>query len=500
MSHTPLVETETLDSRKLGLIGVLMPGVAQIAPAFNLFFTTAVMASLAGPSVPLVFLISMVGMLATALSLAQFSGIYPSAGSFITYISRSLGVKVATAVGVITIVGYMIAFAGIYIFAGQYIVANVFAITATGARTNLLTVLVTIIYGVIVTVPVIVGLQFGVRITVVLYLIEVAVLLVISLAIVFQGGTGGLSAAPFAWPSGTEASNIFITFGLAVVAFGGFEASAPLAEETANPRRNVPIGLVGSVLISGFLYVLGSYAVISAFGVNNVGAFAKDPNPFATATVKFLHVSTAFAVPFLVAVFLVSLTSSYISANTQTARVLFAGARGRLWPKVLDATHPRFKTPWVAVICFVAPSIVVGCVMQFVNPSEAGSVLPTLGIFGVVVMYFATNLALVTQYFRLRRQGVVKNAILWVVVPIIGMLVLLIPIWGNLRPNQGGTFNFMPLMSVVLILVGIVYTAVFAITRPTVLAAAPALLEGAEAAEGDPEPPGGGLTPGSIML
>jgi amino acid transporter len=489
MSTTTAEQESLVPKQKLGVLGVLMPGVAQIAPAFNLFFTTAVMASLAGPSVPLVFLISAVGMLATALSLAQFSGIYPSAGSFVTYISRALGVRVATAIGVITIVGYMITFGGIYIFAGQYIVANVFGVTATGAGVNLLTVVVTLVYGAIVTVPVIIGLQFGVRVTVVLYLIEVVVLLVISFAVVLQGGAEGLSAAPFAWPSGTGASNVFITFGLAVVAFGGFEASAPLAEETDNPRRNVPIGLVGSVLISGFIYVLGSYAVISAFGVSKVGDFAKDPNPFATATVRFLHVSSTFAVPFLVAVFLVSLTSSYISANTQTARVLFAGARGRLWPAILDRTHPRFKTPWVAAIAFVVPSLILGSVMQFADPADAGSVLPTLGIFGVVIMYFVTNLALVTQFFRLRRAGVRKNPILWIVSPIIGMLVLLIPTWGNLRPNQGGAFDLMPLLSLLLIAVGVVYTIVLAVTRPQVLAAAPALLEGAEAIEGDPVPP-----------
>ncbi|HEY8319693.1 MAG TPA: APC family permease [Amnibacterium sp.] len=483
---------ETLvPTKKLGALGVLMPGVAQIAPAFNLFFTTAVMASLAGPSVPLVFLISMVGMLATALSLAQFSSVYPSAGSFVTYISRSLGVRVATAVGVITILGYMITFAGIYIFAGQYIVANVFGVTSSGPGVNLLTVVVTIVYGAIVTVPVIIGLQFGVRVTVVLYVIEVVVLLTISFAVLAQGGAEGLSTAPFSWPTGTEASNIFITFGLAVVAFGGFEASAPLAEETANPRRNVPIGLVGAVLISGFLYVIGSYAVVSAFGVSRVADFAKDPNPFATATVRFLHVSSAFAVPFLVAIFLISLTSSYISANTQTARVLFAGARGRLWPRALDHTHPRFGTPWVAAIWFVAPSIVLGCIMQFADPADAGSVLPTLGIFGVVIMYLVTNVALVVQFFRLRRRGVRKNPVLWVAVPILGVLVLLIPVWGNLRLGQAGAFAIMPELSVLLILVGVAYTIVLAVTRPAVLAAAPALLEGAEAIEGDPAPPVG---------
>ena len=68
----------------------------------------------------------MVGMVATASSLAQFAGVYPSAGSFITYITRAIGTKVAVAIGVITILGYIIAFGGIYIFVGSYIVQNVF--------------------------------------------------------------------------------------------------------------------------------------------------------------------------------------------------------------------------------------------------------------------------------------------------------------------------------------------------------------------------------------
>src|SRR5580692_3138820 len=54
---------------QLGLFGVIMPGVAQIAPAFNLFFTTGLMVGLVGASAPLIFLISMVGMVATASSL-----------------------------------------------------------------------------------------------------------------------------------------------------------------------------------------------------------------------------------------------------------------------------------------------------------------------------------------------------------------------------------------------------------------------------------------------
>src|SRR5215468_515790 len=137
---------DELQRGQLGLFGVIMPGLAQVAPAFNLFFTTGVMVALAGASAPLIFLISMVGMIATASSLAQFSGVYPSAGSFITYITKAIGTRVATAIGVITILGYIIAFGGIYIFVGSYIVQNVFS----DAHVWGLTEIVTIAYGIIV--------------------------------------------------------------------------------------------------------------------------------------------------------------------------------------------------------------------------------------------------------------------------------------------------------------------------------------------------------------
>ena len=476
----------SLDSKKLGLLGVIMPGLAQIAPAFNLFFTTGLIAGLAGVSVPLVFLISTIGFLATGLSLAQFSSVYPSSGSFVTYISRTFGAGVGTATGVITIIGYMVTFGGIYIFVGDYIVTNVFLVTGPHIA---LTIITTIVYGVIVTVPVVIGLQFGVRVTIVLYLIEVVVLLAIAIGVLSQGGSHGLSSAPFTWPQGADATNIFVAFSLAVVAFGGFEASAPLAEETSNPRRNVPIALVGSVLISGIIYVLGSWAVVSAFG-NNAGALAKDGNPFATAGSQFLHIAMPIMVPFLAAIFLISVTSSYIAANTQTSRVIFAGARGGLWPRGLSSTQKRFKTPWAAAIAFVVPSILIGVLSTiFTDPGTTVGFLSTLGIFGVVVMYTVTNVALFVQFFKFRRRGIKKNPILWLVVPVIGILVLAIPVWGNLRPFQGGAFDWLPLLSLGLIALGVIYTVILAVTRPKALTNAPALLEGAEALEGDPLPP-----------
>ncbi|HXP20822.1 MAG TPA: APC family permease [Streptosporangiaceae bacterium] len=474
---------QRLERNQLGLFGVIMPGLAQVAPAFNLFFTTGVMVLYAGASAPLIFLISMIGMGATASSLAQFSGVYPSAGSFITYITRAIGTKVAVAIGVITVLGYIIAFGGIYIFVGSYIVQNVLNSPHIWGITQI----VTIAYGVLVVAPVIVGLKFGVRVTVVLYVFEVILLLALSLTIVAKGGASGLSATPFSWPHGSKSSDVLLAFSLAVLAFGGFEAAAPLAEETRNPRRNVPIAVLGAVLVSGIIYVLGSYALVTAFGVGHAGTLAADPNPFHTAAKAFLP----FLAPLITWVFLSSVTSSYVAANTQTSRVIFAGARGGLWSHALAGVSPRFRTPAAAAVAFVAPSILIGVVSTaFTDPGTASGFLGTYGILGLIIMYLMANVALVVEWAKFRRNGIRKNAWLWLVTPVVGVIVLAIPVWGDLRPGQPSPFNTLPWLTIGLIAVGVIYAVVLGAWRPQALERAPALLEGEDSLATDPLPIG----------
>jgi len=85
----------------------------------------------------------------------------------------------------------------------------------------------------------------------------------------------------------------------------------------------------------------------------------------------------------------------------------------------------------------VAPSIAIGVISTaFTDPGTASGFLSTYGILGLVIMYLAANVALIVDWARLRRRGVHKNPWLWVVVPVIGIAVLAIPVWGDLRPGQ----------------------------------------------------------------
>ena len=463
-----------LERNQLGLLDVIMPGLAQVAPVFNLVFTTGVMAGLAGSSVPLVFLISMVGMTATANSLAQFSRLYPSAGSFLTYIAKSIGSRTAVTVGIITIFGYIIAFAGIYIFVGQYIVQNVLGDPKIWGITQI----VTILYGILVLAPVILGLKFGVRTSIVLYLFEVLVFLIVGFAVLLQGGAEGLSLKPFTSLGGEGGTKeVFVAFSLAILAFGGFEASASLAEETRDPRRNVPIAVFSTVIVSGILYVFGSYALVVSFGPDNAAKLASSPNPFQAAAAGFV----SFVAPLITWVFLSSVTSSYVAANTQTSRVIFGGARGGLWARGLSAVGPRFRTPWAAATAFVVPSVLIGVASTaFTDPGTAAGFLGTYGILGLVIMYVMANVALIVQWSRRRSTGEHGNWFTWLAVPIVGIAVLAIPIWGDLQPGQSPPYSYLPWLTLALIAVGILYMLYLSVTKPDVLGRAPALLEGAE--------------------
>jgi amino acid transporter len=167
--------------------------------------------------------------------------------------------------------------------------------------------------------------------------------------------------------------------------------------------------------------------------------------------------------------------------------VIYAGARGGLWSHFLAGVSPRFRTPAIAAVAFVAPSILIGVVSTaFTDPVTASGFLGTYGILGLIIMYLAANVALVVEWVKFRRRGIHKNIWLWIVTPVIGALVLAIPIWGDLRPGQPSPYNTLPWLTIGLIAVGVIYAVVLGMVRPGALERAPALLEGDESLATDP--------------
>jgi amino acid transporter len=154
---------------------------------------------------------------------------------------------------------------------------------------------------------------------------------------------------------------------------------------------------------------------------------------------------------------------------------------------MLATINPRFRTPAAAAVAFVAPSILIGVVATaFTSPGSASGFLGTYGILGVIIMYLAANVALIVEWAKLRARGIRKNPWLWVVVPVIGVAVLAVPVWGDLRPGQPSPYNILPWLTLGLIAVGILYALLLGVFRPDALDRAPALLEGDDGLATDP--------------
>lgn len=459
--------TAHLERNSLGLKEIVLSGLVQVAPASSLMLTTALMAGLAGASVPLVMLIAMVGVAATGNALAQFSRIWPSSGSFVTFISRAIGPRAGLAVAVVALLGYIVAFAGIYLFAGQYIATEILHVHAAGAAK-----LIALGYGLVLLVPVIVGLQVGMRIAIAMYVFEFAVIAAVSIAILVQGGDHGLSSAPFSF-RGSGLHGVASALALAVLAFVGFEAPAPLAEESENPRRNVPVAIIAGILISGLIFVVGSYAAVEAFP--SAAKYAADAAPFTTAAARFIaplaHVVTLL--------FVLSMSSSFIMANTETSRVIFNGAREGLWHPVIARVHERFRTPWVATLAFVLPSLAIAMLGTLAWDLETASgFLSTLGTLGVVVMYATTNLALIVLWFRERAAGRTRHVLLWLATPLVGIAVMVLLFWSNFQGGQPSPYSELPIGLGALVAIGLLYTAFLQLRRPQLARNAGSLVMG----------------------
>jgi amino acid transporter len=174
-------------------------------------------------------------------------------------------------------------------------------------------------------------------------------------------------------------------------------------------------------------------------------------------------------------------TSSYVAANTQTSRVIYGGARGGLWARTLAEVSPKFRTPARAAIAFVAPSILIGVMSTiWTGPGTAAGFLGTYGILGLILMYVMANVAMVAHWAKSRGDGRDAHLWTWLIVPLVGIAVLGIPVWGDLQPGQAAPFKYLPWLTIALIAVGVTYMLILQAVRPDVMVRAPALLEGAE--------------------
>lgn len=449
---------ERLKRDSLGLSQIIASTLANIAPAMSFFFGFGLIVSGAGVGAPITILVAMVVILFLTNTLAEFSKYRPSTGSFVTFIGMSFGPVAGAAASLFVVTGYCIAASSVVVISGGWAAQTLQVFLGINIPWQVLAIIVTAIVGLLVSR----GISLSTTWAAIFFYFELALLLV-GAVIMLWVHRASISMTPLLFSSVTGGwKGIGLGFPLAIYLFIGWENSAMLAEETTNPRRNVPRALITGTLSIGILYMFLAFATETAFG--------NDLKAISASSIPFVDAFKASAAVLLIIAYLAGVTSvfsSLIGLTNAQARILFSSSREGLLPQFFGKIHPQHRTPHAAMWTYIILALLIVLVFgtwYAIDPVTLFGDTGTLGTIPVVVTYLLTNLAL--PVYMLRHHRADFSVIRHLIIPLLGTVFMLFPLWGLVQPGQPYPFNLYPYLAGGLLVISIIYGAILANRDP----------------------------------
>ena len=420
-----------LRHQAVGLPQTLFQSITHMAPGAAIAFSIYLSIVNAGPSLPLAVLLALIACTLVAISIGQLAREMPSAGGLYSYVARALGPQAGAFVG------------WCYLLFQPLVAPLLFLIFAWTTRD----VVFSDNHGlgwhysgqwwiwILLSASVVFFLTYrDVRIStqagVILGVFEIAVFVALS-AWMLISNAGDLTIQTFNpshAPGGTYAG-VFKGMVFAILAFIGFESSAPLGEEAKNPRWTVPRAVVLSCIGVGLFYLFCSYAWVVGTGFNHFTQVATSAaNPWRDLGIVFWGGGW-------VLVFFAIINSALANSNagaTAASRVLYSLGRNGLLPRAFGRTHPTHKTPHVAIMFQTALGLVVALLLgwKYGDLITAFSIIATAVTVVVIVVYIIVCFSTIVYFSRRPDQSPWLH---WVL-PILGAAAFVPPLYYQYFP------------------------------------------------------------------
>jgi len=395
-----------------------------MAPAAAIAASIPFGSPLAGGALPLAVIFAFIGIFFTASSIGQLAAHIPSAGSVATYSAVGLQPWVGFLVGwvyaavEILIVPLVMLQLG-FTVAGEWNAENS---SFSAGNWWIFTTLGTLLVGFLVYR----GIRTSAKTGVILGAIEISVFVILAFYLIVKaGGSNDLSvfstkyanAEGFTGWSGVIAGSVFC-----LLAFAGFEAAAPLAEETENPKKNIPKAVMMATVAIGALYALTTYAAAVTFGPDKFKDFAAYNNGVPWDGIA-KSVGTIFWLLVLFAIINSTIANANGGANVFT-RTAFAMGRAGVFPKKLAVLDEKYKSPRNAVILqlIIGLALALGLGAKY-TPQTAFGIVATGLVVAIVPVYMIANLACIGYFSKHRKAD--RHPALHILMPIIGFLFLI---------------------------------------------------------------------------
>ena len=405
--------------RSLGAANLVALGIGAIIGAGLFVRTAAAAGEAAGPAVVVSFIIAAVGCAFAGLCYAEFASMIPIAGSAYTYAYATMGELVAWIIGWALVLEYALGAATVSIAWSEYLnnlldnripfafshspleylvnrsVAGKDALIST---TEVMSSDTIVSQGIInspaliiltfLTLVLIKGTSESATLNAVIVFIKVAIVLIfIALGWSYINPD---NYSPFTIPEGTPGheairehgwTGVLGGAGIVFFAFIGFDAVSTAAQEAKNPKRDMPIGILGSLVVCTILYVLFSYVLTGIANWTEFESVGKEASvAYAIKTYMpgygWLEKGISIAI-------LAGFSSVILAMLFGQSRVFYSMANDGLIPKVFSELHPKFRTPYKSnMILFVFVGVFAG----FIPGSMAGDLTSIGTLFAFVLV------------------------------------------------------------------------------------------------------------------
>jgi amino acid transporter len=487
-SEFGLIETSqgpTLTPNAIGLVAVVFIAITTAGAALSADSGLVFSASYAGGATPLAVLLGTVAMLLVAVCLGQLGKHLPSAGGLATYTTNGLGRYAGYITGWLLVLGYLLIPPLVVLVFSYVAQANLTAHFGTP----------TWVWAPIAVVVSVIGWALtsrGIRISrdtaVVLGVLEMVVFLAFAAFLIVEAGSRN-SLRVFSPHLGNTngMGSVFVAMIYVVLAFIGFDGAAAVAEETKNPKRNIPRALIYSALAMGAFWLFCYYAAVvywgptkiidpkSGFIVFNGGdpwsGMAQNLWGGAWVLILFAVLVSAFA----------SSTGSIVAGS----RIGYSLGRSHLLPEPVARIHSRYRTPFVAISLqtLISIGIMMGLGYGLGGPIGAFGFIGVVITILFVVIYGVVSVASCAYYLRRRRDEF--NFFLHLVCPVLSVLFLipvLIASFGINFLNLGivplaGDSRWAPLVTGLWLVAGIGLMFWFRLRNPSSLASLGAVFQ-----------------------
>ena len=381
---------------------------------------------MAGPAVILSFVVAGIVCAAAALAYAEMATMMPMAGSAYTYTYVALGELLAWIVGWTLILEYTVVCsavavgwsgyaAGVIRSAGWPVPEALLAGPMAGGLINLPAIVISLAVAGLLAM----GSRESATVNLVLVgvkLVALAIFIAIALPAFDVGNFEPF--APFGYGSveiadGTK-QGVMAAAAIIFFAFYGFDAVSTAAEETKNPKRDLKIGIIGSMVLCTFLYMVVAAA---ALGGTNYEGLANSAEPLAMVLRTLNHPVAATLIASAAVIALPTVIMAFMYGQS---RIFFVMARDGLLPQRLSAVHPRFGTP---VLMTFITSIIVALIAAFVPLQNIAAVANA----GTLIAFIAVAVCMiVTRRTHPQHPRMFGPATTWIIgiVAIVGCIYL----------------------------------------------------------------------------